>query len=530
MDRKPNPIDAWATVTPADLIRSISRRLPSVILTTILVTALIAGVLIAWPNQYASDGLFYVRLGRAAVSADPTAQPSGSVSLQESRASEVLSISEMMTSREVADRVVKSVGAREINEPRTWIDRAVKSLGDLVPGESSRADIDLGTYDRQIAHEAAVERVQNAIKVTVPKEGYTVAVGATCPDPLLAQSIVQALMDEYGTYHVEAHRSNGSLDFFERQTKASERSAIDSQKLLQKTRNQMGWMSTESSEETLRQRILNLEVSLDQAESDYADSESLVGSLKMQLGQVESWIPVETSKVADNAADGMRTALYEYQVTEGERLSKVTPNHPRYKQLRDKIDSGEEIVSSQGNEREQTREAVNPVYLQLETDYQAALAKTAGLKARRASLKQSLEEAQQDLHRLNEDMVKLAELRWKADISEKNYLSHAESLESARLVHELDNQQMSDVSVIQNASLNLKKVGPPRLALTLVGGLLGLCLGMLQALIRENPVAETTQTWSAPAFNETESNEVERTNEQDDKLIEEESGMAPVPR
>ncbi|MFK8115560.1 MAG: GumC family protein [Rubripirellula sp.] len=501
MDRKLSTADAWATVTPADLLRSISHRLPSVIFTTLLVTAVIAGILLAWPNQYSSDGLFYVRLGRAAVSADPTAQASGSVSVQESRASEVHSISEMMTSREVADRVVKAVGAREINQPRTWVDRSMKGLGDLFPrGSDNSGSMERGSYDRQLAHESAVERIRSAIKVSVPKEGYTLAVSSQCADPLLAQSIVQALMDEYGSYHVEAHRSNGALDFFERQTKASQHSAIETRKMLQKTRNEMGWMSTDSAEETLRQRILNSELALDQAESDYADSESLMKALKSQLTTVEPWIEVETSQVADNAADGMRTALYEYQVNEGERLSKVTPNHPRYKLLREKIDSGEEIVSSQGTERQQTREAVNPVHLQLETAYQTAMARTAGLKSRREALKGSLEEAQEDLQRLNADMVKLAELNWRAEITEKNYLSHAESLESARLVHELDNQQMSDVSVIQNASLNLTKVGPPRLALTMVGGLLGLCLGILQALVRDNPVAASSAKASPLAY------------------------------
>ena len=47
---------------------------------------------------------------------------------------------------------------------------------------------------------------------------------------------------------------------------------------------------------------------------------------------------------------------------------------------------------------------------------------------------------------------------------------------------------MSDVSVIQDASLNLKKVGPPRALLACVGACLGLVLGLLQAIVRDTPV------------------------------------------
>ena len=495
MERNLTQSETWATITPADLMRSVSRRLPSVFFTTLLVTVVIAGILFAWPNKYSSDGLFYVRLGRGAVSADPTAQPSGSVSWQESRASEVLSISEMITSREIADRVVKAIGAAEVNHPRTWIDRSMKSLTDLVPS-ASPGDMERGKYKRQLAHENAVEKIQDAISVNVPKDGYTLAVHSKTSDPILSQKIVQAIMDQYGSYHVDAHRSTGSLGFFEQQIVTSQMAAVESRKALQQARNEMGWMSTETAQDSLRQRTLNLELAMDQVESDLADSESLVKSLESQLTKVKDWIPVEISKVANNAADGMRTALYQYQMNEGEKLAKVTPSHPRYKLLQGKISQGQEIVSSEGTERAQTREAVNPVKLQLETAYQTAVAKTAGLRSRRKALSSSLDQANDDLRRLNDDMVKLAELNWDAEIAEKHYLSHAESLESARLLNELDNQKMSDISVIQNASLNLKKVGPPRLILTFIGGLLGICWGVLQALVRDNPVAARSRDHS----------------------------------
>lgn len=92
-------------------------------------------------------------------------------------------------------------------------------------------------------------------------------------------------------------------------------------------RNELGWMSTESAETTLRERILQLELSLDESESQLADSESLVMTLKNQLSNIKEWIPIELSKVANNATDDMRTVLYEFQVNDGDRLSKVTPSH-----------------------------------------------------------------------------------------------------------------------------------------------------------------------------------------------------------
>ncbi|TWT52505.1 Chain length determinant protein [Rubripirellula amarantea] len=479
--------ESWATLTPADLIRSVSRRLPSVLVTTLLVAIAVAAILVAWPNQYSSDGMFYVRLGRGAVSIDPTTEPTRSVSLQESRTSEVMSISQMLNSREIADRVVRTVGARAINHPRNWVERLTR-----IANESS-ADVEENDerikYEHQIAHEEAVKKVLKSVSINVPKDSYTVSVTAKGSDPLLAQQIVQAFMDEYGAYHVEAHRSNGSLDFFEKQTKASQSAALNARKALQEARGQMGWLSSESSEKALGERIIELELALDQAESSYAESQSRTAALKQQLAQVQEWVPMEVSRVANEAAFGMRTYLYEAQMEDGEKLSKVTSNHPRYKILQQKINQGNQIVDAAGDEREQTTEALNPIRIKLESEFQTAFAENAGLKSRLESLQASMEQAKADLRRLNEDAIKLAELSWTADIAEENFLAHAKSLESSRVTHELDKQEMSDVSVIQNASLNLKKVGPPRLALGVVGMMLGFCIGVLQALIRDNPIA-----------------------------------------
>ena len=480
--------EAWASVTPADLFRAIVARLPSILLTTLVVTAALGVVLFAWPNRYSSDGLMYVRLGRGAASLDPTAMPANSVSLQESRTSEVISISEMLTSRAVAERVVDSVGVEVINQPRTWIDRTMVSLTSLVPSSEGLGGMEREDYAKQLAREDAIKRVRDSVEVSVPRDAYTVKVLARGSDPSLMREIVQSVMTEYESYHVEAHRSQGSLDFFEEQIAESEAAAIGARESLQTARMEMGWLSSESAESTLQERIVNLELSLDQADSELADSDSQMKALEERIEGLDEWIPMEITKgVANNAKDGMRNTLFGEQIRKGEELARVTPAHPRYSRLKENLNQGQDLVSGEGAERELRREAVNPVRQQLEGAYQTAVAKTAGLKSRRDSLSTSLAEAREDLKRLNQDAITLAKLRWSASIAENNYLEHARSLERARLVHELDNRKMSDISVIQNASLNLKKVGPPRLLLLMIGGLLGVCLGVLQAILRESP-------------------------------------------
>nr|WP_306796971.1 exopolysaccharide biosynthesis protein [Rhodopirellula sp. JC740] len=498
------PAESWAMVTPAEVLRSFRRRLPSIVFTTLLVTAAVVALLVVWPNQYRSEGLMYVRLGRGALAVDPTTKATQSVSMQESRTAEVVSIGEMIGSREIAERAVDKIGVEQINQPRTWMDQAAKDVEEFLASDHALVswlpksegktvgELTAEQYEAQLEREQAIKKVSKAINVEIAKNGYTVAVAGKGDDPLLIQSIVQAVMDEYGRYHVQAHSVEGSESFFEKRAQESRDAALTARRTLQETRNEMGWLSAASAEETLRKRIIDLEAKLSTADSELAEAISQAEELRRQLDGTEEWVPVEvTLGIANAAGDQMRSQLYDVQIKDGEELARVSPNHPRYKLLQDKMQQSAQLAESERDEREERREAINPVYQELETQFQTVRAKAVGLQSRRDAINDRLASTQSDLKRLNADSTRLAELTWEAELAEETYRDHARSLEEARVNSELDELQMSDVSVIQDATLNLKKSGPMRGLLSVVGLLLGLSLGLLQAILRDSPVTST---------------------------------------
>ena len=102
-------------------------------------------------------------------------------------------------------------------------------------------------------------------------------------------------------------------------------------------------------------------------------------------------------------------------------------------------------------------------------------------------------------------MTTMARLSWEADIAESTYRDHARSLEEARVNAELDKNQMSDVSVIQKATLNLKKAGPTRGILSVVGAMFAFSLGLLQAILRDSPVDSPSTPRRSKRYREEES-------------------------
>lgn len=481
-----------ASMGPGDLISLLLRRLPSIVLVSASVLAVILAALFFWPNSYHSDGLLYVRLGRGAVSVDPTSQAAEGVSIQDARASEVISVSEMLASREIADRVVRQVGAERINQPRTWMQRLQRQIEQVTSTIGGRGDGGIENRDQLIALERAAQIVQRSVGFETTKNGYTVKIAATTPDPILSRDIVQAYVDQYGAFHVEAHQTSGSFDFFDEQTEQSRAAALAAQQKLNARRSELGWMSPQKAEESIASRIVELDVALDNARSELAQSNQLTESLESQLQQIEPWIETESSVVPSVASDEMKASLYEAKIAESEALSKLKPDHPRYKRMVRKFEADQAAMADEEATATETTEAINPVYQQIEGELQLARAKAAGLKARRDSLEKSLAEAESKLAQLNHDSIELADLTLASEIANKNFKDQSESREQARLIEELDRQQLSDISVIQDASLNLKKSGPKRAALAVLGLLASLCLGLAQALVR--PLPRSMQT------------------------------------
>ena len=120
---------------------------------------LFVGLVFLVPVKYDSSAQLLVRLGRGAVSIDPTANLSQTVSLQESRLSQVNSVRELLAGRELAERVVKVVGADRILAPQGILQESIASVTAKIlpekPGQP-QGDLSGSEVDEQIDRKSVV--------------------------------------------------------------------------------------------------------------------------------------------------------------------------------------------------------------------------------------------------------------------------------------------------------------------------------------------------------------------------------------
>ncbi|MEM9646761.1 MAG: GNVR domain-containing protein, partial [Planctomycetota bacterium] len=116
-----------------------------------------------------------------------------------------------------------------------------------------------------------------------------------------------------------------------------------------------------------------------------------------------------------------------------------------------------------------------------------------------------LEEFDAKLAELNLAEVELAKLSWEVSLTEGDFLRAAELRNKAKQIAELDRGTVSEISVVQPATLGLKKVKPRRSIMALLAIGLALGIGFGQALIRGlmadpdgSVESENSASWEIP--------------------------------
>ena len=472
-----------------ELLRSLWHFRFSIVAWSFGLAGLLAVVVFLLPVKYDSDAQLLVRLGRNTLSADPTSSITPTVSVQETRLSQVSSVKEMLQSRALTEQIVKRVGADRILEPHGMVEEWLETITKWMPRPAASGGAEGGLSAEQAAEhikeEEALAKLESNLVITTTKNAYTIHVRVRTGSPYLSQDCLTALIDLYQVYHVNAYHSDGTLPFFERQTNQAYESAVASKERVRDAKDAMGVIEIESARLALREQLTQARRELDQVGSDLAATTSEVGRYEIEMKDLPQRVQAETiSGITSVKSDGMRQQLYQLEVQVNELSSKLREDHPQLKAIRDQLEAATAIAELERKEQPQNREALNPVFQQLELAYRNSLVRRDGLEAKRKALEKHLAELDKKIVELNKNEVELTKLSWEATLAENVYLQNAQNRDKAKLIEALDQEGLSEIAIVQPASLQLKKSSPRRGILLVAAAMLACGIGILQALAR----------------------------------------------
>jgi uncharacterized protein involved in exopolysaccharide biosynthesis len=460
-----------AFLSPQDVGRALLRHKRKSIgffaSTLVLVTV---GVLVC-PPKFGSEAKLFVRVGRESVSLDPTATTGQMITVHESRENEINSILEMLHSRAIAEKVVGALGAnmvlKGVAEPKaeSGLGMLLAPLRGALVQLKNKLTQPLPISDR----EKAISLLTKTVEVSTAKKSNVISVRCTADSPAQAQRIVNTWLDQYLEEHVRVNRTAGSHGFFVAQSQLLADQLQKANEQVRDAKTQMEIVSIDGKKGLLQSQIGAIESQLMTTEAALAAGRGKVADLQVSIDALPPRLVTVEVSVSNLAHDNMRQQLYQLQIRERELLSKYTAEHPQVVAIRQQVEDAQEILDEQPLTRTEATHAYNPTRQQLELNLLTEQSLIASLESQHQTLRDQRQVALDELKKLNENEVQLAQLQRQADLLATNYRAYADKLEQARIDEALETQRISNVNVVQPASFVSKPVSPKRGLILMLG-------------------------------------------------------------
>ena len=468
---------ATREITIRDLCYAIFRFKWRMILVAAAIFATVATMTFLQTTLYRSEAKLL--LERDSPSLDPA---TGQISrVSQDRQRELNSELEILLSRELAERVIDSIGPGAFSTQIAGKPAAAapapdgSEKTDLLP-ESARRLIEDSGHGRLIAVRTAVSRLVANLEVEAQKATNIIAISFLAKEPKLAQTVVTELIDLYREKHVAVHKTAGSYEFLANQFSKARNDLAQIEETLRKKRSETGVFALEAQGRALLDRIGGLERDLERTDAEVSSSGSKVHVLQDVLAKLPETVVLGTRTERNEAAEHMRERLYDLRLEQKELLSKSS------EAVRRQIIEGEKLLDQEGAHRLSVTQGRNTTHQSIELQLLNEKVSLVSAQAKREAILKQLEEARKRARVLNDEGRKIASLEREVLITEANYRRYAGSLEQARIDEALQIEKISNISVVQPATLPINPARPRtmfNLAIGLflaIGGAVGIAL------------------------------------------------------
>jgi capsular exopolysaccharide synthesis family protein len=413
-------------------------------------------------NIYRSEAKLFVRVGRETVTLDPTATTGTIVPVSQSRESEMGTELEILKSTEIASKVVDSIGLEAFV---------------ALPKEQSKGNLlgRLALTNQINERESVMLDVMKKLQVDVQKDSWIISLAYEEKSPELAQHVLSTFINCYLEKHIEVHRTPGSYQFFVQESKQLRDKLAVTEKELRDTMNQTGVSSFEEQQQVILGRIGTLQADTDSAEAELAASRAKAQELQQTLTNTPDLVVTgATVGLPNAAADSMRSRLYELQILEQDLVSKFEPESRQVQDVRRQIAAAQALLDQENQARSTLTKGLNSTYQTLQSSFLAEQANISSLQARVSELRSKSELAKAELKTLNNNSITITNLLREAQIQEANYRKYSENLEQARIDDAMETRKISNINIVQSATLPIRPARPNRILNLIIGLLIGI--------------------------------------------------------
>ena len=276
-----------------------------------------------------------------------------------------------------------------------------------------------------------------------------ITVHCTARSAALAQHILQVYVRSFKEHHTRLHRTPGSFEFFATQAAEVKQRLASAEQQLRDAKDEVGVSSIAAEKQLLENRLTALEKDLIGTRTALAAAQAKIERLLQEHPDLELDSADNASSAPAQEIASMRTELFKLEIQERELLAKLSPTHPKVLAIREQVKEAQAIFARQNLLSEQ--------------------AIAMSLNVKRSELQKQSAETKQELLRLNESELRIKDLSQQVAALEANFKAYEDKSEKARVDGAMATEQLSDVNVVQAATLNPKPASPKKAIILVLG-------------------------------------------------------------
>jgi uncharacterized protein involved in exopolysaccharide biosynthesis len=423
----------------------------------VTVCTVVVGTFVIRP-VYEAKAQILVKMGRENLYIPPNSTNSQIMNVN--RDNQLNSEIELLKSRSLAEKVIKTIGPETIYKNMEYKDAVLKFLKSLSVEGIKKSDVIEASFKHK--------------------------------DPEKAALIVNTLANAYLDEHLLVHKNPQSYNFFEDQSQVLKTKLEQSEAALETFKKQNAVTAMDEQQKLLLKQIADLHAELNRTLSQEAETKNRILQIRQQLDKTPENIP-QGKEVDHNPylISNLEARLVELQLKEKELLMKYTPQSRLVKNVKEEIQMVQEKLAQ--NEKKQygkSRVGLNTTYQRIQEELFRNQAESKALAAKREIQHTQLTNYQSKLEQLNQMEVELNQLEQSVDVNRQNYRLYLAKFEESRISDAMDNKKMANVTVMEAALTPLKPVSP-KVLLNIVlaiflGGFGGLGLGFFSEYLDDS--------------------------------------------
>jgi uncharacterized protein involved in exopolysaccharide biosynthesis len=304
-------------------------------------------------------------------------------------------------------------------------------------------------------------------------------------NPKVAAKVVNAIVDAFKARHLEAFIDAKSSSFLENKTNAYAQELKDTEQKLAALKEKHTTYDLDEQRSLLLHQRSDLDALYKQSQDTVAQQGRRVAALNAQVASVNQAASSDMSSNRFGVLDVAKKELLDMKMKEQDLLKKYTENSETVSSLRTQIDTAEKFIAQQEKDLSTKVAPGNPVVQELQRQIVAAQADYQSEQSRSAVMRTQLAELDKQLANLSVPENDLHDLERQLATTEDNYKNYNERLQEARMTEDMNRLKMTNISVIQAATIPPDPIKPRKVVNLGIGVVLGGILGIGLAFLAE---------------------------------------------